>query len=398
MTSTMRRRLFGMRVLLICWLTVCGWATVSVADPSTDKSCEDCHRDSVSRGMGKRYIHMPFLRKQCSPCHVAGQAVTVPTKKDLQTVDSAIPEKIRWFRDSYGVSDTHWVLLPADQVDQSLIFKAWDGGSRSPVRELMLPALEQLPVKTDDGQAPEISNVEVSDVRRSISTSATLAWATDEFADSQVDYGLGTLISSRVDRKLSRRHEVILTGLDANQTYSFQVKSRDLFGHQSQSATLTFSTTKTFIASGSRFDESGGLGSDPKVEPRLFRQGDSYLVEFKADRPISISLGIPSEEKTAAIQPSTQMAEGNTSHPVLKSEIETNIRACDSCHAYLKQSYSHPVNVFPKSGMKVPVEYPLLPDGRISCMSCHSQHGGDFEYRLIKSGKKELCLGCHTDY
>ena len=348
--------------------------------------------------MGKRYIHMPFLRKQCTPCHVAGKAVTVPTRKELQPVENAIPEKIRWFRDSYGVAATHWILLPADQVAGSLLFKAFDGSSRSPVQELTLPALTQLPTKSDDGRAPAITDIQVADVRRGISTSATLSWQTDEFTDSRVDYGIGSLNSSRVDHKLTRKHEVILTGLDADKTYDYRVSSADIFGHQAQSAQQSFSTAKTFIVAGARFDESGGAGNVPKIDFQLFHQGDNYLIEFTADRPVSISLGVPAEEKTAAVQPAPVAGEEVTSHPVLKSEFETSIRACDDCHAYLKQSYSHPVNVMPKPGMVIPAEYPLLPDGRISCMSCHATHGGNYEYRLIKSGKEELCLGCHTDY
>lgn len=398
MTSTMRPKMHWLRILLICWLMVCGCAAVSMAVSASDKQCEDCHRDIVSRGMGKRYIHMPFLKKQCNPCHVAGKVVTVPTQKELQSIGNPLPEKIRWFRDSYGIADTHWILLPADKVHGSLLFKAFDGGSRSPVQELTLPALGQLPTKADDGKAPVISQVRVLDVRRGISTSATLSWETDEFADSRVDYGLGSPNSSRVDRKLTRKHEIILTGLDADRTYVYKISSSDLFGHQAQSAQLNFSTDKTFIAPGSRFDESGGVGNTPKVDYRLFHQGESYLIEFNADRPVSISLGVPFEAKIAAVQPTPVVANEVTSHPVLKSEFETSIRACDDCHAYLKQSYTHPVNVMPKSGMTIPAEYPLLPDGRISCMSCHATHGGDYEYRLLKSGKKELCLGCHTDY
>jgi predicted CXXCH cytochrome family protein len=65
---------------------------------------------------------------------------------------------------------------------------------------------------------------------------------------------------------------------------------------------------------------------------------------------------------------------------------------------FLKGSSSHPVNILPKPGMVIPPEYPLLADGRISCMSCHVYHGGNFEHRLVKPDKQSLCKGCHSDY
>ncbi len=377
---------------------ILGGVAILPAQASTDGECAECHREVVDRGMRKRYVHMPFMKKQCSPCHVAGQAVEPSTSNELTELDESLPQKIRWFKESYGTSRLHWVLLPAGRVDGTLILRAWDAESRPPLRKLELPPLEQLPVMADDHQPPFISEIEVRDVRRGISTTATIAWSTNEFADSQVAYGIEAMGSKKVERKLSLEHKVILTGLDADATYRFQVTSSDLFGNSSASKVLTFSTNSSFMLPESRHEESGGVSADVEFSYELFKQEGNYLVIFEADRPVSIAIGIPVEEKATVAQEIPQMSAANTSHAVLKSELETSIRACDSCHAYLKESYSHPVNVLPKAGMVVPTEYPLLPDGRMSCMTCHATHGGDYEYRLIKSGKKELCLGCHTDY
>jgi len=395
---TLRGMMRKDRMLLLIWLVLLGMSAWPMAVVAAEQSCGDCHREVVERGMGKRYVHMPFLKKQCAACHVSGQTVSVPTRQQIAAVKEPLPEKVRWFRDAPGVAVSHWVLLSPDQLGDTLIYKAWDGASRMPMRQLAVPPLATLPNKANDGKPPTISAVEVLDVRRGISTTATIAWNTDEFADSQVAYGPDAPSSTKADRKLTRRHQVLLTGLDKDKAYRFQVISSDLFGNRAQSAVQEFATDKTFMLDESRHEEAGGAGSKVEVTGQLFRQGEQYLAVFEANRPVSLSLGVPEVEEGSLAQQTPRQVVDSPSHPVLKSQVETNISACDGCHAYLKQGYSHPVNVFPKPGMVIPKEYRLLPDGRISCMSCHVEHGGDYEHRLLKSGKKDLCLGCHTDY
>lgn len=361
--------------------------------------CGDCHRQVVDRGMGKRYIHMPFLKKQCSACHVSGQTVSVPTRREIDTVNDPPPQKVSWLRDVQGVAAEHWVLLSTEALGKKLVYKAGDNINRTDLLELSLPPLESLSAMENDGRGPAITDVRVSDVRRGISTTATITWKTDEFSDSMVGYGVSAPDSTKFDGKLTREHEILLIGLDKNRTYRFQVASKDVSGNLSNSDILEFSTGSTFIRDTPRHERNFGSAGPVAVTPRLYRQGNRYLAIFEANQPVALSLGIPevTPERVVATVAGAP-GEESRSHPVLKSELDTNIHACDSCHAYLKQGYSHPVNVFPKSGMVIPKEYSLLPDGRISCMTCHVPHGGDFEYRLVKSGKKDLCLGCHTDY
>lgn len=390
-----------MRVKLIS--TMVGLLLVTVSPPqggwASDKSCDACHRQVVDHGMGKRYVHMPFLKKQCSACHVSGQTVSVPTRREIALANEPPPQKVQWLREVQGVATQHWVLLSPEALGKRLVYKAGDSANRSGLLELPLPPLGSLSAMENDGRGPAITDVRVSAVRRGISTTATITWTTDEFSDSMVGYGLLATDSTTSDGKLTREHEILLTGLDKNRIYRFQVASRDVSGNLSNSDILEFSTSSTFIQNAPRHERNSGSAGPVAVKSRLYRQGDRYLAIFEANQPVALSLGIPEErpERIVSTVAGTP-GEESRSHPVLKSELDTNIHACDSCHAYLKQGYSHPVNVFPKSGMVIPKEYSLLPDGRISCMTCHVAHGGDFEYRLVKSGKKDLCLGCHTDY
>jgi len=394
----MKRPIFRRRLGRLCLLlALCGlFAPLPLA--ASELVCKECHQDVVDGGMGRRFIHKPFLKRQCGACHVAGQTVT-PMVPKKNVVDETMPKKIRWFRDAYGVSDRHWVLLAADAVDDTLIYKTWETTSRAPLQKILLPPLGQLPVKDNDGRPPVISDVRVQDVRRGISTMATIAWATDEFTDARVDYGRGSMNSSKSDHRLSREHQVILSGLDTDAQYAFQVTSADLFGNQSQSATLSFTTDKTFILPEERREVTRRAGGEAEVDYQLFRQGGDYLIVFAADRPVSLAIGVPELDSATAPRQAPELDEPNRTHPVLKSQMETSMLVCDSCHGgYLKQSVSHPVNILPKPGMTIPKEYPLLADGRLSCMSCHVYHGGNFEHRLLKADKKALCTGCHTDY
>ncbi|MEJ2200992.1 MAG: cytochrome c3 family protein [Desulfuromonadaceae bacterium] len=380
-------------LLLVFIGMFCSWDAMGA-----ETTCKECHKDVVEVGLRHRLVHRPFLKKQCGACHVAGQAVT-PMVKKKNVVDETIPKKIRWFRDAYPVADRHWVLLARDAAEDMLIFKTRDTFSWGPLQKIELPPVGELPSKANDGKAPVISNVRVQDVRRGISITATIAWDTDEFTSAQVDYGCGKLNSSKSTHQFSREHQLILSGLDRDENYTFQVIATDLFGNQSRSASLTFVTDKTFMIPEERHELSRRVGDEAEVDYELFRQGEDYLIVFEAERPVSLAIGVPAPDPTTAKRSAPDLDDESRSHPVLKSQLQTSLLVCDSCHGgYLKESVSHPVNILPKPGMVIPKEYPLLADGRISCMSCHAYHGGNHEYRLLKADKRTLCIGCHTDY
>ncbi len=74
---------------------------------------------------------------------------------------------------------------------------------------------------------------------------ATISWATDEIASSQVDYGTTTAYgtSSALDTALVISHTRALTGLSASTTYHFRVRSLDAAGNLGTSGDFTFTTT-----------------------------------------------------------------------------------------------------------------------------------------------------------
>lgn len=94
---------------------------------------------------------------------------------------------------------------------------------------------------TPDTTAPAIGNVEASNIG---GTSATISWATDEAADSQVEYGTTTAYgsSTTLDTTLLTLHSQNLTGLSPDTTYHYRLKSRDGSGNLTTSQDFTFTT------------------------------------------------------------------------------------------------------------------------------------------------------------
>ncbi|MBI5530722.1 MAG: DUF4082 domain-containing protein [Candidatus Doudnabacteria bacterium] len=92
-----------------------------------------------------------------------------------------------------------------------------------------------------DVTPPVISSVASSSI---IVAQATIAWATNENSDSQVEFGptisYGTL--SSLDTNLTVSHSVLLSGLSAATTYHFRVRSKDAAGNLAASGDFTFTT------------------------------------------------------------------------------------------------------------------------------------------------------------
>jgi predicted CXXCH cytochrome family protein len=77
-------------------------------------------------------------------------------------------------------------------------------------------------------------------------------------------------------------------------------------------------------------------------------------------------------------------------------------KICISCHNKYHETsggFSHPMHVVPS--MDIPVDMPLDPAGRITCITCHSYHSGykDSEgkkkFFMRRSQGKAFCYSCH---
>ncbi len=98
------------------------------------------------------------------------------------------------------------------------------------------------PFSGPDTTPPTLSAIAASNLTTS---GATIGWATDEVATSQVEYGLTAAYgaATTLDAALVINHSQALTGLTASTTYHYRVISRDAAGNQTTSRDNIFTTT-----------------------------------------------------------------------------------------------------------------------------------------------------------
>jgi predicted CXXCH cytochrome family protein len=349
------------------------------------QACYSCHT-ILTEEMTRIYPHTPFIEGQCRECHAAEEVADLLKKEDSGGLE--IQKKIEWLGEAYMAETDHGFLLPGEKVGDVLVVQVQGeagGGSR---QEISIPPLAGIGEVEDSGKPPFISDLRMLDVRRGIFLSATIGWRTDTLADARVRYGEKDLSqTSSPGNRLGRRHEVVLNDLKPDTTYSFVAVSRDIFGREHASEPLTFSTSSPLAEP--QAVTSHDLPAGHGIIGHFQRAGADYLLVLTLPQPSSAFVG-------AREVPQKDGSPGDNAHSGLGSKQAASLDACRKCHRK-QNTATHPVNVYPKPGMVVPPEYPTLPDGRITCRSCHETHSSNYEYLAIKPGRRELCVGCHRD-
>lgn len=92
-----------------------------------------------------------------------------------------------------------------------------------------------------DSIPPVITSISVVGISVS---AATVNWTTDETSDSQVGYGLSSVLGtlSPLNPTLVTSHSIAISGLAGNTTYYYKVYSRDANGNLGQSTIVKFAT------------------------------------------------------------------------------------------------------------------------------------------------------------
>lgn len=77
---------------------------------------------------------------------------------------------------------------------------------------------------------------------------------------------------------------------------------------------------------------------------------------------------------------------------------------CNRCHEISKNAISHPVEIVPDRDMVLPADFPLSPEGKMTCSTCHDIHAGPppgalFKWNFLRRQVVgvALCSACHAD-
>lgn len=99
---------------------------------------------------------------------------------------------------------------------------------------------------TPDTTPPAISGVSTSGLT---STGVTIAWTTNEAADTQVSYGTTASLGMLSQRNIAMvtNHSVELSGLSSGMTYYYQVRSEDPAVNLASSSTYSFTTAGLLV-------------------------------------------------------------------------------------------------------------------------------------------------------
>ncbi len=163
----------------------------------------------------------------------------------------------------------------------------------------------------DDVTPPIITNVAASNITTS---SATVAWTTNEASDSQVEYGLTTSYGSLspLDPALVTSHAMALSSLQANTTYHYRAKSQDAAGNPATSGDFTFTTLPLALPVISSFTPtSGPVGTQVIIAGSNFTGATSVAFagtpasSFIVSSDIQISATVPAGATTGKISLTT---------------------------------------------------------------------------------------------
>ena len=221
---------------------------------------------------------------------------------------------------------------------------------------------------------------------------ANIRWHTDELTSTGVNFGIEQPDSySVVSDQFSSDHAVELHSLKPDVTYKFKITTADIYGNNNESGLYSFSTEKSY-----RLEEDAHLEGSPeplKLRSEMFRSEDNYLIRISANQDVSMEISTYDLADTSILQPNSSDFPEN--HPPMKSIYETNIVLCETCHLAPNEKFSHLEHFRAQLGNNIPPDYPMLPNGQMSCPTCHDAHSSNNEFHLRKSTVRELCIGCH---
>lgn len=381
----------GYLVVLLLFL----WFPANDRASAETNQCLKCHKDVWQEEMAKRYIHKPFIEKNCIGCH----GVNNLSSRKQPSSSSSGEDPANWTGKNLIPSTSHWFEFESTDFATMILEASYESIVRL-YREISLPPLDDLSdVKDVFGRYPPIIyEVEVLEVEKGIFLSATIRWHTDRPTRFMLNYGINDLRhTTPLSSKLQTEHYATLSELKSGQEYEFIITAEDGLGNKTKSEAFNFSTAKTFS---NPYKEDCCLVKPLGLDTNFFRKGDRYMVNITTAQPVKLFFALLRTDCSlpeASNRPqSIESQSQKNRHVIVNAGEVVTLVVCRSCHQ--TSSCNHPVNIYPNKEMEVPVDYPTMDDGRLSCISCHAPHASDFQYRVIKGNRQELCTGCHNKF
>lgn len=365
---------------------------VTATEAISSKICVACHQEMYDRQSRHEYQHHPFVARQCITCHLSD--IASPT--EVLDGKAEFPDRIKWLVKDYTAATDHWLVIPADGINTTLYIEAEQNDTPPHRNRISVPPLATLP-HPEDREPPSISALAVTAMEPGLYYNATITWKTDEPADSKMEITAPDNRTRTVDSsQYTMEHRLTAVSLRPNQPYRIQAISRDRFGNESVSEPLIITTVASNAAAAADpVGRNTDRTEDLTLNAELTAGDDAYLLTIRANSPVTLSVG--TEHGVLSGNRGT-MSNLPPTHQPLRNQYETNTIVCAVCHQKYQASFSHPINVLPKPGMVFPPEYRTLPNGRMSCMTCHHHHASDNEARMVRPSKRELCIGCHHEF
>ncbi len=344
----------------------------SIVNSSELDKCVGCHSKTYTRSLSSRYSHS-IVNRGCSICHIKEEFGN-NNENDLQiSYPSYQQDRIIHLDD---LKKDNEYLMEVSLTDHS--------GDTSEARSIRFIPGNLWDYNNKVLIVKNIFGIEVKEVRKRGYASARVAWETDSFATSEIEYRTAGEYGRKktVKSQYAKSHTVELTGLAHSKKYMYRIIAKDIKGSVVQSKEHTFDTSDSFTISDTEPDQY-----DQPIElisASLFRveKDNEVFARLSASKPSEVSirlLEIMSEDK--------KHGKG------LLPERFSTIEVCYKCHP---KNASHPVGVRSKGhDIVVPDSFPTIENGIITCVTCHDPHGSSRKYFTRIDYKKDLCIHCH---
>lgn len=363
--------------------------------------CLSCHQETKEIATEQYYIHRPVQEERCHICHDNNAEEQLPTQHNessTQVIVETDEKKMEWLAESF-VENTHQVaLLPADIAGKPLTIKVWYRNRHKEVTEFQCPDIETLQQKKST-ITPAIHQLHLHDYNDLLLSRATLSWRTTTPCQCRLTYRYtGHEYTKLEDDFYALEHTLEIRNFSETST-EVKVLCYDTTQQQINTEFFPLNTLPLIASENEQLPLFGSEGFTP-----LFKQiGDLIELSITTTQPATLAIGrIEQLKKPEPLQPRPKSQQivpvKENDHIELTNREQLNTKICFKCHRSTVEGASHPINVLPPPGMIIPPEYPLLKNGRMTCMTCHQHHSSNNEDRILKGGKKELCTGCHTNY